>query len=134
MSDTREISRYNFKDYTVEGDVDGRGLLEVVDGVEAVRNAIHIWVCSFTGERVRDPGSGGLITRWLFKPLTEDTREEIIIAIRIGLEEEFSPYLKIRRLDVQADTEHMCWRIYLDTWCYEIGEGVVTVETLRALT
>lgn len=128
-----DISKYRFKDYSYDAEIDGKGVLTVLSDADAIVNAVHIWITSFSGERVRDLGGGGLVTKWLFKPLTEDTRQEVEIAIRMGIENEFSPYLTIKRLSVVADAEDMAWIIYLDTYCSSIGQGVSTIEKIRTL-
>lgn len=129
-----KISKVTYKDYSVDADVDTSGQLTVLTDSAAIQNALRIWLESFGGERVRDPGRGGMVTKWLFKPMSEDVREEIEISIRMGVENEFAPFIQIANISVTPNYEKGYWSIKVDAYCPSIRKGVTAIENLRALT
>lgn len=134
MASKTKIIQYNFKDFTVDADVTSGGKLQIVSGATAIENALRVWLTSFSGECVRNPNGGGNVSRWLFKPITQDTQNEIIMAIREGLDNDFRPYLTLENLEVTPNFEGMYWTIAVTAYCPSANTGVYVIEKLRKIT
>jgi len=124
---------YPVKDYIYDASEDSTGIM-VLENAEAVENALKLWLVSFKGDIVRRPDAGGYITQWLFKPMTEDTRFDIKTAIRIGLEREFVPNIKIDSIKVTPDYNQEIWNIEIYGWVPAIQEEIHVIENLRKQT
>ena len=110
------------------------GVLVTYEGIEAVRNALILWLYSFKGERMRQPERGGYVTRWLFKPLTEDTAENIEFAILQGLENDFGSALKITQVTANPDFENDSWIIEVKAYLPTSKKEIYVIENIRRVT
>ena len=48
-----------YKDYSIDADLTSTGALKVLEGRDAITNALKLWISSFRGEVMRDPSKGG---------------------------------------------------------------------------
>lgn len=124
------MNAYQVKDYIYDASEDAKGII-VLEDIEAIENALKLWLMSFQGERIRRPDDGGYITKWLFKSIDEDTAFDIKNAIRIGLEREFIPRINIDKIIVDPDYTRESWRIEIYGYIPSIQKEVYVIENLR---
>lgn len=122
-----------YRDFPMNAETNGDGVLKVLEGHEAVENAIRQWISSFRGEYIRNPSRGGYVTYWLLKPMNEDTRRAIKESIREGFYEDFSPEIEIRKLEVTPDYDRMIWEIHLEGYAPSVKVPINVYEKLRNL-
>jgi hypothetical protein len=123
-----------YKDYSIDADLTSTGALKVLEGRDAVTNALKLWISSFRGEVMRDPSKGGYITRWLMKPISETTAVAIKRAILDGLNDEFYPILIPSIVDVIPNYEREYWEIHIEAYSPEFRENINMIENIRKLT
>lgn len=123
-----------YKDYSIDADLTSTGALKVLEGRDAVTNALKLWISSFRGEVMRDPSKGGYITRWLMKPISETTAVAIKRAILDGLNDEFYPILIPSIVDIIPNYEREYWEIHIEAYSPEFRENINMVENIRKLT
>jgi len=83
---------------------------------KAIQNALRLWITSYKGDTLRQPSKGGYVTRWLFKPMTEYTKESITLAIQEGILNDFKNELAVKNLIVEPNYEKKYWKISLDVY------------------
>jgi hypothetical protein len=123
-----------YKDYSIDADLTSTGALKVLEGRDAITNALKLWISSFRGEVMRDPSKGGYITRWLMKPISETTAVAIKRAILDGLNDEFYPILIPSIVDVIPNYEREYWEIHIEAYSPEFRENINMIENIRKLT
>lgn len=127
------MTNYPVKDYIYDASEDNKGII-ILEGAEAVKNALKLWLVSFKGDMIRRPDFGGYVTQWLFKSMDEDTRFDIRTAIRVGLEREFSPNVVIDSVKVTPDYVRESWEIEIAGWIPALQEEIHVIENLRKQT
>jgi len=121
------------KDYIYDASEDSKGIM-VLSGTKAVENALKLWLVSFKGDTIRHPEAGGYVTQWLFKSMDEDTQFDIKTAIRVGLEREFVPVIKIDKVTVTPDYQQESWQIEIRGYVPALQEEIYVIENLRKQT
>lgn len=124
------MDAYQIKDYIYDGSEDSKGIT-ILEDVEAIENALKLWLMSFQGERIRRPNDGGYVTRWLFKSMDEQTAFDIKTAIRIGLEREFIPKITIDQIVVNPNYQNESWEIEVKGYIPSIQQEIYVIENLR---
>lgn len=127
-------NRVIYKDYSIDADLTSTGALKVLEGRDAITNALKLWISSFRGEVMRDPSKGGYITRWLMKPISESTAIAIKRAILDGLNDEFYPVLIPSVVEVIPNYEREYWEIHIEAYSPEFRESINMIENIRKLT
>lgn len=127
------LSGRGYIDYAYDSELTTSGDLITYQGYEAVRNALILWLYSLRGERNRLPEWGGYVTRWLFKPISEDTAENIQMSIMMGLREEFSPSLSIEQVSVVPNYNEDCWYIEIRARMTTTREEIHVIENIRRI-
>lgn len=122
-----------YKDYSIDAELETTGALKILVGKEAITNALRQWISSFRGEIIRDPNRGGYITRWLMKPLSEDTALAIKRAILDGFVDEFYPVLIPSLIEVIPNYEREYWEIHIEAYSPEFRENINVIENIRRL-
>lgn len=117
----------------MDAELNKDGVLKVLEGAEAIENAIKQWITSFRGEYIRNPSKGGYITYWLMKPMNNDTQRAIRESIIEGIMEDFSPEIRIKTLEVTPDYDRMLWEIHLEGYAPTIKVPINVHEKLRVL-
>ena len=133
MENRQSSSTSDYSDYSIYAETDSRGVLKLLVGKEAVENALRLWLVSFPGEVIRSPQKGGYITRWLFKPMNEDTQQMIREAIMEGLYEDFSPALKLKSLEVTPIYDKEQWRISITAYSPFMKTEINVIENMRTM-
>lgn len=128
------MNKFVYKDYSLDAELNESGTLRVLEGKEAIINALRIWISSFRGDVIRRPESGGYITRWLMKPMTEETAFAIKRALNDGLSDEFSPALIPTTIEVIPHYEREFWEIHIEAYCPEFRDHINVIENIRKLT
>lgn len=122
-----------FKDYPLDAETTSSGVLRELEGQEAIVNALRLWISSFKGEIIRRPEDGGYITRWLMKPLNEETGIAIKRALLDGLTEDFTPVLIPTLIDVTPNYEKGFWEIHIEAYSPQFRETINVMENIRKL-
>ena len=127
-------NRVIYKDYSIDADLTSTGALKVLEGRDAITNALKLWISSFRGEVMRDPSKGGYVTRWLMKPISETTAIAIKRAILDGFNDEFYPILIPSVVEVIPNYEREYWEIHIEAYSPEFRENINMIENIRKLT
>ena len=122
-----------FKDYPMDAELTVNGVLRTLEGKDAIANALRQWISSFKGEVIRQPDKGGYISRWLMKPITEETALAIKRAILDGLTDEFTPALIPQVIEVIPHYEQQYWEIHVEAYSPEFRESINVMENIRKL-
>ncbi len=122
-----------FKDYPMDAELTVNGVLRTLEGKDAIANALRQWISSFKGEVIRQPDKGGYISRWLMKPITEETALAIKRAILDGLTDEFTPVLIPQVIEVIPHYEQQYWEIHVEAYSPEFRESINVMENIRKL-
>ncbi len=122
-----------YKDFSIDAKTDEEGKLIVLEGKKALENAILQWVSSFKGEYIRNPNKGGYVTKWLLKPMTEETQQSIKEAILEGFYEDFNPEVVLTKLEVNPIYEKRIWEIIMEGYSPTLKQPINIEEKLRNL-
>lgn len=133
MDVIKTSSTTTFSDYSIYADTDAQGVLKVLQGREAVENALRMWLVSFPGEVIRMPRKGGYVTKWLFKPMNEDTQQYIKEAIIEGINEDFPIALRLREVEVIPQYDRSEWEINITAYIPAMKVEMNLNESMRAL-
>lgn len=118
-------------DTALDGSVDDQGEIKQVWGQSALVNSLKMWIASYNGDVIGDPSRGGYVTRLLMKPMRTVKVDEILHAVRDGLEQDFEPKLRIRSLSLVPDLENRAWRFYLEVYSADLNEIAVVDEQIK---
>lgn len=121
-----------YTDVNIEGNTNEFGQLEYPTNEEALNNAFRVWLVSSRGENLRST-TGGYLLPHLGKVMNDERAQEIRQAIQDGLNQEFSPALRILTLDVIPDYTNRLWTIRLVAYSPDLKSGVNTIEKVRNL-
>lgn len=121
------------KDYSLDADTGVGGVLTVLSDRAAVENALRQWIGSFRGEILRNPRKGGYVIQWLMKPINDYSAQMIRESISEGLNEDFTPYINITKLEVTGYPEDGYWEINLEGYCPVIESSIGIVENIKTL-
>lgn len=121
------------KDYIYDASEDNHGI-KILTDAESIENALKLWLVSFKGDTIRQPGNGGYVTQWLFKPMDEDTQFDIKTAIRVGLEREFIPTINVDSIKVTPDYQKESWEIEIRGYIPALQQEIHVIENLRKQT
>lgn len=124
------MTNKEYKDYIYSAEEGSSGII-VLEGSEAVKNSLRLWLTSFKGETIRKPSAGGYVTKWLYKLLNESTASDIKTAIRVGLDRDFSPNLTVNSVKVTPDYKEQCWVIEIKGYIEILQEEFQIIERLR---
>ena len=130
---TTSLSGQKYIDFPFDAQIDSRGNMVILENYEAVKNSLRLWLYSLRGERIRRPTYGGYVTRWLYKPINEDTRQNIQYAILTGLRDEFSPTITVTELNVTPDYETESWTIEIQATLNRTQEEIYVIENVRRI-
>jgi hypothetical protein len=100
-----------YVDTDILGKLDSSGNLTTYYNKDALNNSIICWLTSFKNDILRNPGRGGYITQLLYKPMTDQAKQNLIDAIVDGFNQDYSPRVKLLSLDVIPNYEDKTWEI-----------------------
>lgn len=128
MSDT-QIYIYDH-DYT--GRINSNGEINQLWGERALQQSIKMWIASYEGDVIRNPIRGGYVTQWFLKPMQQVDDDDVIMSIRDGFEQDFTPYLELKRIEVRPNYEERYWEIYMEVYSSDLKVATVVDEKIRA--
>ncbi len=114
------------------GGINSKGQIKQIWGEEALNNSIKMWIASFKGEVLRDPDRAGYITQWLMKSMAEENIDDIEMAVRDGIDQDFYPALTILNLSITPDFTRRVWNFYLEVYSDMLKIRTVVSETIKA--
>lgn len=120
-------------DVSIFGELTQDGSLVEYTGVEALQNALTMWITSFRRELLRKPAKGGYIMNWIMKPMSEQNAQNIKDAIVDGLEEDFTPRIIVRKIDVIPVYSQDYWDISIEIYSPDLQENFTTNVQLNSL-
>ena len=83
----------------------------VLDGTEAIKNKVLLWLTSSQGDYVREPYKGGILWGFLGKSLTDYNASTIQQDIQTYFAANFQGELELINVNVQKDIENRRWKI-----------------------
>jgi len=132
MSDTERFDYPIIYDLAMEGGIDSQGKIKEVWNEAALNNSLKIWLSSYEGDMLRQPTRGGYLIPMLERPLTEANIDQFQQIIRNGFNDDFSPYLQIRQLNIIPEYEKRRFRIYLEVYSPDLKISTVVDERIKA--
>jgi len=127
----KQIEKHIY-DHDYLGTVDTNGAIKQVWGEEALNQSLKHWLASFRGDIIRDPNKGGFLTPLLAKPMNLINQDNLKMAIKDGLYQDYKPYLAIQKLEVKAENEGRYWYIYLEVYSKDLKVSTVVEEKIKA--
>ena len=119
-------------DYSYLGLKNERGEIKQLWEEEALTQSIKLWIASFRTDAMRNPQRGGYVTRWLMTPMNQVDEEEIVMSIRDGIYQDFSPYLEVRDLRATPNFERRYWEIYMEVYSPTLKVKAQVSEKIKA--
>jgi hypothetical protein len=127
----KRLKKYVY-DVDYRGRMNDNGGLRYLWGEDALNQAIKLWIASFQGEIVRQPGRGGYITYWILQPMNDDNAERVQMSIQDGFYQDFTPYLEIQTLKVAPNYEQRYWHIYMEVYSNTLKLSTTVDEKIKA--
>ena len=121
-------------DYDISGRVGLGGDILQVWEKDALVNSLKMWIVSRRGDIIREPERGGYLIDWLTKTMNEENAENVEMAIRDGIDQDFNPYLKILHLKVTAENSKRYWKIYLEVYSPDLNLQIQLSEKIKVTT
>jgi len=120
-------------DFAADGLPNSQGNIPVLKNLDALNNAIKLWLGSFRGERLRFPRKGGPIIGYLLKPMSEDVAKDMRIAIRDGLKNDFTPSVTVDGCEVLCDYDSAQYVINVEGFCPSLNSDVRYSDRINCL-
>ena len=120
-------------DFAASGKPDIQGNIPVLKGLDALNNAIKLWLGSFRGERLYQPRKGGPLIPYLMKPMSDEITHDMRTAIREGLKNDFVPSVRVTRCDVDPDYENNRYVVNIVGYCPSLNSDVRYSDTINSL-
>lgn len=87
-------------DYDKKGSLDSNGRLKVLDGFDAIAQAIENWMYVAISERIMYPEEGNNMLYYLGKKMNNDAIQSIKSKLIEGIDEDFGDYVTIQDASV----------------------------------
>ena len=110
-----------------------QGTIPVLTDQEALINAINLWLCSFRGERLYRPRSGGVLASNLLKPMSNAGADQIHSAVTFGLKNEFTPSVNVQNCTVVPDYQKNTYWIEIKGYCPALKVSILNKLGLKPL-
>ena len=120
-------------DFAADGRPNIKGNLRIVRDLEALNNAIKLWLGSFKGERLYHPTKGGVLLPYLMKPMSEAVANRMKEGLREGLRYDFEPSVIVRRSEVVPEYENSWYRVTIVGFCPLLNSDVYYNDTINSL-
>lgn len=121
-----------FFDIDYRGETNSNGDIKTYIDEEALNQAFKLWIAESKGERLRT-NSGGYLLRHLQKPMNEERARTIERAIKVGLSQDFSPYISVIELTVTPLYKEKKWDIQLIAYVNLLKRAVLIQEKVNNL-
>lgn len=99
---------------------------------EAFMNSLRIWLASFSGEVIHNPGRGGFLVQFLMKPMTQVNNDIMSEAIRVGLINDFTPRVTVNYVQVVPNYEKRYWEINVSVYSPDLKENLTLSEKIKS--
>ncbi len=119
-------------DYDISGNIGLSGGIIQVWEEDALINSLKMWIVSRRTDIVREPGRGGYVIDWLTKAAQEQNIENLEMAIRDGIDQDFSPPLQIINLEVTVNALKRTWNIYMEVFSAQLNLRATLEERIKA--
>ena len=117
-------------DYDKTGTLDPNGKLRVLDGFDAIAQAIENWMYMALSERIMYPEEGNNLIYFLGKKMNADGIADLQSKISSGIEEDFGKFVTVQQTTVIPVPEEATIHIEVTvTW----RQVTKTIETNIAL-
>lgn len=123
-----DINKYAdnlYLDYPMIKETNSNGELKTYKNVEALNQAIQIWLSSSKGEKIRTR-SGGILVPYIGKLLTQENANDMRNTILFGLQNDFNPPITVVHLTVTPNVEKRRWEIEIIGYNATLQIGVNT--------
>jgi len=127
------VEDLDYFDLDIFGRTNRNGELRTLSNVEAVKNALMLWIVSIRGEILRRPRKGGYVTQWLLKPVSPDRAQSIRDAILQGLQDDFPLTVRVRSLDVEPLYGRSAYRVELIAYIPVLKERIEVDVNVNSL-
>ena len=127
---TKETSNITAFDTSIFGGIDGQGNIKSLAGQDALGNSIKMFLALEAGDLIRNPGLGGVLFRFLKKPMHTTTADEMRMPITDGLKD-FEPLLVLRDVQIEPDYARKLWNIAIVAYSPELNLQATVNETIR---
>lgn len=118
-------------DIDILGELNSQGQIKELYNKEAIENSIKLWLTSFNTDSIRFPGRGGYLVYFLYKPMSDSSKEEIRDSIIDGLNQDYDLSVDLKSISVIPDYENKIWNIYVDAYIKEIQEFVSVSASVK---
>jgi hypothetical protein len=120
-------------DTDLQGRIDSSGTIYQYFGKEAVQNSIVLWLTSFKDDIIRNSGRGGYLTQYLYKPMSDQNRTNIIESIVDGFNNDYVPFAQLQSIKVTPDYENNQWIIDLVVYISVLKESIPVTSIINNL-
>jgi phage baseplate assembly protein W len=120
-------------DSSLSGGTNKRGEIENFIGTKALNNSVIMFLLSYRGEIIDYPNFGGIIVKYLNKPIDQNTANQIKNIVKTSLEEIFTPRLVVENISVIANYERNYYEIKVEGFSPEINTNFKIDEQFNAL-
>lgn len=104
-------------DYNKNGALDSNGKLRVLNGFDAVSQAISNWIHVALSERIMYPEEGNNVIYFLGKKMNSDTISELESRIQTGISEDFGNFVTVKDASILPVPEEATLQISVTvTW------------------
>jgi phage baseplate assembly protein W len=111
MAEEQEKSVYHDLDLFGNENTDGSPKYYLEE--DAVKNALTSWIGSKKGDYIHNPEIGGILDRFLFKPMNNQIASRMAFTLQNAIINEFVPEITLEELSVIPNYENRLWEIYL---------------------
>ena len=127
----KRLKSYIF-DYHYLGYTNTRGELQHLWEEDALNQSIKLWIASFKGDVIRNPGRGGYINKLFMQPMKITDKDRVIMVIKNGLFQDFEPHLEIIALDVIPNLQNNYWELYMEVYSPSLRVKTSVSERIKA--
>lgn len=130
QSENNKDKEKTYFDFPLSKQKDVGGDLKILYNHEAISQAFKIWISSGQGENVRST-SGGYLKPFLGKGVTVENAERIKNRLIEGLQNDFSPAITVKDIQVIPNPDKGSWLIIISGYNSVLNVGLNTYEILR---
>ena len=110
-------------DYPITKKLKSNGELKTLENSDALFQSVKIWLCCNSRDKIRSL-SGGNLSKYIGKPMDNDTANNIRSDIIYGLKYEFYPSITVVDCKVVADKNRNMWIITIAGYNSTLNIGI----------
>lgn len=127
------MEKFDIFDTDILGKKDANGNVSQYYGKDALTSSLTNWLTSFQGDVIRAPNRAGYLTRYLYKPMSDTNKRNMVEAIIDGIHQDYYPTVKIDTIEIFPDYENKTWEINLSVYSYLLKENTDVSLKLKNL-